>query len=83
MALTQKETDELLNDEYGCPVDIFTRTEMQMMRMLVGDRVQNRFDMAVKASQSFDLQLLKGCVDELIRLDEMAMKINGILEVTA
>ena len=57
MALTQKETEELMDDEYGCPVDVFSRTEMQMMRMLVGDRVQNRFDMAVKASQSCDLQL--------------------------
>lgn len=76
MGLTQKETEELLEMETGDPLEGFTHTEKLMLRQLVGDRVADRFRMAQKAAESMDIVLLKGCVDELVRLDEMAAKLN-------
>ena len=76
MGLTPEETKELLEMETGDPLEGFTRTERLMLRQLVGDRVADRFRMAQKAAESMDIVLLKGCVDELVRLDEMAAKLN-------
>lgn len=76
MGLTQKETEELLEMEKGDPLEGFNRTEMLMMRQLVTDRVADRFRMAQKAAEKMDIVLLKGCVDELVRLDELAVKLT-------
>ena len=78
MGLTQKETEELLEIErQGASVtDGFNRTERLMMRQLVTDRVADRFRMAQKAAEGMDIVLLKGCVDELVRLDELAVKLT-------
>ena len=76
MGLTQKETEELLEMEKGDPLEGFNRTERLMMRQLVTDRVADRFRMAQKAAEKMDIVLLKGCVDELVRLDELAVKLT-------
>lgn len=76
MGLTQKETEELLEMETGDPLEGFTRTERLMLRQLVTDRVADRFRMAQKAAEKMDIVLLKGCVDELVRLDELAVKLT-------
>ena len=76
MGLTQKETEELLEMERGDPLEGFNRTERLMMRQLVTDRVADRFRMAQKAAEKMDIVLLKGCVDELVRLDELAVKLT-------
>lgn len=76
MGLSQKETEELLEMEKGDPLEGFTRTERLMMRQLVTDRVADRFRMAQKAAEKMDIVLLKGCVDELVRLDELAVKLT-------
>lgn len=54
----------------------FTQTEKLMMKQLVTDRVADRFRMAQKAAEGMDIVLLKGCVDELVRLDELAAKLG-------
>ena len=54
----------------------FTQTEKLMMKQLVTDRVADRFRMAQKAAEGMDIVLLKGCVDELVRLDELAAKLS-------
>ena len=54
----------------------FTQTEKLMMKQLVTDRVADRFRMAQKAAEKMDIVLLKGCVDELVRLDELAAKLG-------
>lgn len=54
----------------------FTQTEKLMMKQLVTDRVTDRFGMAQKAAERMDIVLLKGCVDELVRLDELAQKLD-------
>ena len=54
----------------------FTQTEKLMMKQLVTDRVADRFRMAQKAAEKMDIVLLKGCVDELVRLDELAAKLD-------
>ena len=75
--LKDSEQKELLSlEEETYEMEGFTRTEMMMMRMLVRDRIADRFRMAQKASESMDIVLLKGCVDELIRLDELASKLT-------
>lgn len=51
-------------------------TETLMVRQLVSDRVSDRFAMAQKAAEKMDIVLLKGCVDELVRLDELAAKLD-------
>lgn len=76
MGLSQKETEELLEMEKGDPLEGFNRTERLMMRQLVTDRVADRFRMAQKAAEKMDIVLLKGCVDELVRLDELAVKLT-------
>ena len=54
----------------------FTQTEKLMMKQLVTDRVADRFRMAQKAAEGMDIVLLKGCVDELVRLDGLAAKLS-------
>ena len=78
MGIDGKVQEELLEIErQGAPVtDGFNRTERLMMRQLVTDRVADRFRMAQKAAEKMDIVLLKGCVDELVRLDELAVKLT-------
>lgn len=77
MGLTDEDKRDLLSiEEETYDMEGFNRTEMLMMRQLVGDRVADRFRMAQKAAENMDIVLLKGCVDELVRLDEMAAKLS-------
>lgn len=77
MGLTDEDKRDLLTaEEDTYDMEGFNRTEMLMMRQLVGDRVADRFRMAQKAAENMDIVLLKGCVDELVRLDEMAAKLS-------
>lgn len=83
MGIDGKVQEELLEIErQGAPVTVgFNRTERLMMRQLVTDRVADRFRMAQKAAEGMDIVLLKSCVDELVRLDELAVKLT-VMEAT-
>ena len=77
MGLNDEEQRELLTaEEDTYDMEGFTYSEILMMRQLVTDRIENRFAYAQKAAERMDIVLLKGCVDELVRLDELAVKLS-------
>ena len=77
MGLNDEEQRELLTaEEDTYDMEGFTYSEILMMRQLVTDRIENRFAYAQKAAERMDIVLLKGCVDELVRLDELAVKLT-------
>ena len=80
MALTQKEADNLFDQEITYSPDNFNKAELKMMRMLARDRIENRFRLAMKAAEQMNLVQLKSIVDELIKLDELALKISEVTE---
>ena len=49
----------------------FTTEEVLLIRQLISDRIENRFRMAEKASAEMNLKTLKGCTDEIGRLESL------------
>ena len=80
MPLTPKEADTLFDDEISFSPELFTKAELKLMRMLCRDRIENRFRLAAKAANDLNLVQLKNIVDDLVRLDELALKINEVTE---
>lgn len=54
-----------------------TKTEVLLLRQLITDRREDRFRRAQKAAADMDNRLLKGCVEEIERLDELKEKLDG------
>ena len=54
-----------------------TKTEVLLLRQLITDRREERFRRAEKAASDMDNRLLKGCVEEIERLDELKEKLDG------
>ena len=80
MPLTPKEADTLFDDEISFSPELFTKAELKLMRMLCRDRIENRFRLAAKAANDLNLVQLMNIVDDLVRLDELALKINEVTE---
>ena len=78
--ITPKEADTLFDDEISFSPELFTKAELKLMRMLCRDRIENRFRLAAKAANDLNLVQLKDIVDDLVRLDELALKINEVTE---
>ena len=69
--IEQKELDEMLEAEQP-----FSHEELSLMKRLVTDRVEDRFRFAQKMASQMDLQGLSDVTDELIRLDELSLKLG-------
>lgn len=54
-----------------------TKTEVLLLRQLITDRREERFRRAEKAASDMDNGVLKGCVDEIERLDALKEKLDG------
>lgn len=54
-----------------------TKTEVLLLRQLITDRREDRFRRAEKAASDMDNGVLKGCVDEIERLDALKEKLDG------
>ena len=80
MTLTPKEADTLFDEEISFSPGLFTKSELKLMRMLCRDRIENRFRLAAKAANDLNLVQLKSIVDDLVRLDELALKISEVTE---
>ena len=69
--IEQKELDEMLEAEQP-----FSHEELSLMKRLITDRVEDRFRFAQKMASQMDLQGLSDVTDELIRLDELSLKLR-------
>jgi hypothetical protein len=69
--IEQKELDEMLEAEQP-----FSHEELSLMKRLITDRVEDRFRFAQKMASQMDLQGLSDVTDELIRLDELSLKLK-------
>lgn len=78
--ITPHEADTLFDDEISFSPELFTKAELKLMRMLCRDRIENRFRLAAKAANDLNLVQLKNIVDDLVRLDELALKISEVTE---
>lgn len=54
----------------------FSHEELSLMKRLITDRVEDRFRFAQKMASQMDLQGLSDVTDELIRLDELSLKLR-------
>lgn len=74
--MTEREKVEMLTQESEGSYDIqeVTLEEVNLLKRLVSDRIENRFHKAMEASERMDLRLLKGCTDELQRLETLKAK---------
>ena len=54
-----------------------TREDVFFIRQLMNDRIENRFRMAEKASAEMNLKTLKGCVDEIERLENLKERMGS------
>ena len=52
------------------------QTEKLMLRTLVTDRIENRFQYATRFSQEMDIEGLASCVDEIRRLQAIGGKLR-------
>lgn len=52
------------------------QTEKLMLRTLVSDRIENRFQYATKLSQEMNIEGLASCVDEIRRLQVIGGKLR-------
>ena len=52
------------------------RTEKLILKTLVTDRIENRFQYAVKCAADMDADLLASCVEEIRRLQEIGRKLS-------
>lgn len=69
--IEQKELDAMLEAEKP-----FSHDELSLMKRLITDRVEDRFRFAQKMASEMDLQGLSDVTDELIRLDELSLKLR-------
>lgn len=69
--IEQKELDEMLEAEQP-----FSHEELSLMKRLITDRVEDRFRFVQKVASQMDLQGLSDVTDELIRLDELSLKLR-------
>ena len=53
-----------------------TKTEVLLLRQLITDRMENRFRTAEKASAEMNLKTLRGCADEIDRLEGLKEKLK-------
>lgn len=78
--ITDREADTLFDDEISYDSGNFSKSELKLMRMLCRDRIENRFRLAAKAANDLNLVQLKSIVDELVNLDELALKISEVTD---
>lgn len=70
MGLAEKEHDEAIYDMEG-----FTYTEIRMIRSLVQDRIENRFQYAAKAASEMNAKILDSTNTEIQRLIALKQKL--------
>lgn len=69
--IEQKELNAMLEAEKP-----FSHDELSLMKRLITDRVEERFRYAQKMASEMDLQGLSDVTDELIRLDDLILKLR-------
>ena len=76
MALKNEEQRELLTvEENTYDMEGFTYTEIKMIRSLVQDRIENRFQYAAKAASEMNAKILDSTNTEIQRLIALKQKL--------
>jgi len=73
---TNEVIDTIARDSSLPKTEGLNQTERLMLRTLVTDRIENRFQYATKLSQEMDIEGLASCVDEIKRLQVIGGKLQ-------